>query len=126
MISFASSRRLGYHPRLSSRPRSRMSAAPQSVRVTAADRSLRRELGATIALGWPIVLANLAITAMTTTDFIFLGRLSPHALAAGSLGFFVYQPLFLLGLGTVGALSPIAAAKIGAGHSDDELRRATH
>ena len=103
-----------------------MSAAPQSVRVTAADRSLRSELGATIALGWPIVLANLAITAMTTTDFIVLGRLSPHALAAGSLGFFVYQPLFLLGLGIVGALSPIAAAKIGAGHSVDELRRATH
>lgn len=103
-----------------------MSAAPQSVRVTAPDRSLKRELGATIALGWPIVLANLAITAMTTTDFIMLGRLSPHALAAGSLGFFVYQPLFLLGLGIVGALSPIAAAKIGAGHGAGELRRATH
>ena len=55
-----------------------------------------------------------------------LGRLSPHALAAGSLGFFLYQPLFLFGLGVVGALSPIAAAKIGAGHSKDELRRATH
>ena len=103
-----------------------MSAAPQSVRVTAPDRSLRRELGATIALGWPIVLANLAITAMTTTDFIFLGRLSPHALASGSLGFFVYQPLFLLGLGVVGALAPIAAAKVGAGSGADEIRRATH
>ena len=65
-----------------------MSAAPQSVRVTAADRSLRRELGATLALGWPIILANLAINVMTATDFIMLGRLSPHALAAGSLGFF--------------------------------------
>ena len=79
-----------------------------------------------MALSWPIVLANLTITAMTTTDFIFLGRLSPHALAAGSLGFFVYQPLFLLGLGVVGALAPIAAAKIGAGSGGDELRRATH
>ncbi len=103
-----------------------MSAAPQSVRATPADRSLRRELGATLALGWPIILANLAINAMTATDFIMLGRLSPHALAAGSLGFFLYQPLFLFGLGVVGALSPIAAAKIGAGQGKDALRRATH
>jgi multidrug resistance protein, MATE family len=63
---------------------------------------------------------------MTVTDFIMLGRLSPHALAAGSLGFFLYQPLFLFGLGVVGALSPIAAAKIGAGQGNDGLRRATH
>ena len=103
-----------------------MSAAPQSVGGTAADRSLRRELAATLALGWPIILANVAINAMTATDFMMLGRLSPHALAAGSLGFFVYQPLFLFGLGVVGALSPIAAAKIGAGQGKDALRRSTH
>jgi multidrug resistance protein, MATE family len=103
-----------------------MSAAPQSVQALSGQGSLKRELGATIALGWPIVLANLAINVMTATDFMMLGRLSPHALAAGSLGFFLYQPLFLLGLGVVGALSPIAAAKIGSGHGDDELRRATH
>ncbi len=123
---FASTLRLRYHPALSPCTGSIMSAAPQSLRVTAADRSLRRELGATLALGWPIILANLAITAMTATDFMMLGRLSPHALAAGSLGFFVYQPLFLFGLGVVGALSPIAAARIGAGHGRDPLRRATH
>jgi MATE family multidrug resistance protein len=103
-----------------------MPAAPQSIHAASAQGSLRRELGATIALGWPIILANLAISAMTATDFMMLGRLSPHALAAGSLGYFLYQPLFLLGLGVVGALSPIAAARIGAGRSGDELRRATH
>jgi Na+-driven multidrug efflux pump len=54
-----------------------MFAAPQSVGVTAAYRSLKRELGATLALGWPIILANVAIYAMTATDFIMLGRLSP-------------------------------------------------
>jgi multidrug resistance protein, MATE family len=104
-----------------------MSAAPQSVRATTAPPgSHKRELGATLALGWPIILANLAISAMTATDFMMLGRLSPDALAAGSLGFFLYQPLFLLGLGVVAALSPIAAAKIGAGESGEALRRATH
>jgi MATE family multidrug resistance protein len=103
-----------------------MAAAAPPTRAAAADGWLWRELGATLALGWPIILANVAINVMTATDFMMLGRLSPHALAAGSLGFFLYQPLFLLGIGVVAALSPIAAAKIGAGQSSAALRRATH
>src|ERR1700685_4719620 len=102
-----------------------MFAAPQSVRATAADRSLKRELGATLALAWPIILANVAIYAMTATDFIMLGRLSPRALAAGALGFNLFQPVMVLGIGIVAALSPIAAAKIGAGESGKALRRVT-
>ena len=58
---------------------------------------------------------------MTATDFIMLGRLSPRALAAGALGFNLYQPRMLLGVGIVAALAPIAAAKIGAGESGDAL-----
>jgi multidrug resistance protein, MATE family len=103
-----------------------MSAAARPIGSAAASGSLKRELGATLSLGWPIILANLAINVMTATDFMMLGRLSPDALAAGSLGFFLYQPLFLFGLGVVGALSPIAAAKIGAGEGQEALRRATH
>jgi MATE family multidrug resistance protein len=105
-----------------------MSAAPRSLRATAAASGpLRRELGATLALGWPIILANIAIYAMTATDFIMLGRLSAHALAAGALGFNLYQPEMVLGIGVVAALAPIAAAKIGAGESGGEgLQRATH
>jgi len=87
---------------------------------------LKRELATTFALAWPLILANLAINAMTATDFMFLGWLSPHALAAGALGLSLYQPMFLLGIGVVGALSPIAAAKIGAGEEPEALRRATH
>jgi multidrug resistance protein, MATE family len=103
-----------------------MSAGPQSQRASTASGWLWRELGATLALGWPIILANVAINVMTATDFMMLGRLSPHALAAGSVGFFLYQPPFLLGIGVVAALSPIAAAKIGAGQHPAALRRATH
>ena len=87
---------------------------------------LRRELGATLALSWPLVLANVAVNAMTATDYMMLGWLSPHALAAGALGFNLYMPAFLLGVGVVGALSPIAAAKIGAGEKTEGLRQATH
>ena len=104
-----------------------MSAAPRSIRATApASGSLQRELGATFALAWPIILANVAIYAMTATDFIMLGRLSAHALAAGALGFNLFQPEMVLGIGLVAALAPIAAAKIGAGESGEGLRRATH
>jgi multidrug resistance protein, MATE family len=103
-----------------------MSAVAQPREAAAACGSLKRELGATLALGWPIVLANVAIYAMTATDFIMLGRLSPRALAAGALGFNLYQPVMLLGLGIVAALAPIAAAKMGAGESGDAIRRATH
>ena len=42
---------------------------------------------------------------------MMLGWLSPRALAAGALGFNLYQPAFLLGIGLVAALSPIAAAQ---------------
>jgi multidrug resistance protein, MATE family len=104
-----------------------MSAAPRSIRATApASGSLQRELAATLALGWPIILANVAIYAMTATDFIMLGRLSAHALAAGALGFNLFQPEMVLGIGIVAALAPIAAAKIGSGASGEALRRATH
>ncbi len=103
-----------------------MCAARDPIESAAARGSLKRELGATLALGWPIVLANVAIYAMTATDFIMLGRLSPRALAAGALGFNLFQPGMLLGVGIVAALAPIAAAKIGAGESGESLRRATH
>src|SRR5271170_7054111 len=101
-----------------------MGAAARPLEAAAASGSFKRELGATLALGWPIVLANVAIYAMTATDFIMLGHLSPRALAAGALGFNLYQPGMLLGLGIVAALAPIAATKIGAGESGESLKRA--
>ena len=103
-----------------------MGAAARPIGAAAASGSLKRELSATLALGWPIVLANVAVYAMTATDFVMLGRLSPRTLAAGALGFSLYQPELVLGIGVVAALAPIAAAKIGAGESSEALRRATH
>jgi MATE family multidrug resistance protein len=102
-----------------------MSAAPQSAQAPAAGGWLKRELAATFALSWPLVLANVAVNAMTATDFMMLGWLSPRALAAGALGFNLYQPAFLLGIGVVAALSPIAASKLGAGEGAGGIRRAT-
>ncbi len=80
--------------------------------------SVRGEIAATFALAWPIVLTNVAMNFMTTTDVMFLGRLSPEALAAGALGFNFYTPLFLFCIGVVSAAAPLAAAKIGADARD--------
>src|SRR5580698_4381864 len=61
------------------------------------------EIGATLALSWPLIIANAAQSAMTTTDLMMLGRLSPKALAAGALGFNLFLPLLLFGVGLIGA-----------------------
>ena len=45
-----------------------MLAATRSTRALADDGWLKRELGATFALSWPIVLVNVAISLMTVTD----------------------------------------------------------
>ena len=103
-----------------------MSGAPKLQGVVTRRGALKRELGATFALSWPLVLANLAINVMPAINAAMLGRLSPRALAAGALAFNLLQPPLVLGVGVVAALSPISAAKIGAGADPNGLRRATH
>ncbi len=71
------------------------------------------ELRATLALGGPLVLINLAQIALTTTDVIVLGRLGPSALAAGTLGVNLYLGPLLFAVGIVTATSPVMAAAIG-------------
>ena len=85
---------------------------------------IAREIAATLALSWPIVLTNVAINFMTTTDVMFLGRLSPEALAAGTLGFNLYMPLFLFCVGVVSAAAPLAAERVGADARDSAGVRA--
>jgi multidrug resistance protein, MATE family len=88
---------------------------------------LADELNATLALSWPLVVANLATNAMTITDIMMLGRLSPNALAAGALGYNLYFPLLIFGVGLISATSPIVARMAGADQSDREgPRRAAH
>jgi multidrug resistance protein, MATE family len=86
-----------------------------------------REAAAMLALSWPLVVANVAQSAMTTTDLMMLGWLSPKALAAGALGFNLFLPLLLFGVGLTSAVAPIAASFVGADASDIAgPRRAAH
>ena len=92
------------------------------------DRSLAspwtHEARALLALGLPLILANLAQSAINATDLVLLGRYNADALAAGSLAFNLYVPLVVFGIGLLSAVSPMVAAERGARqHSVREVRR---
>lgn len=72
------------------------------------------ELRATFALAWPLVIAQVAQNALQATDVIMMGWLGPKALAAGTLASSFMMPFFLLGVGIVGAVAPLASQARGA------------
>ncbi|QDM29801.1 MATE family efflux transporter [Tardiphaga sp. vice304] len=65
-----------------------------------------------LALGWPLVLTNIAQIALTTTDVIVLGRVSAEALAAGALGVNLYLAILIFAIGLITATSPMMAEAI--------------
>lgn len=67
------------------------------------------EFRATFALAWPLVIAQIAQNALQATDVIMMGWLGPEALAAGTLANSFLMPLFLFGVGVVGAVAPLTA-----------------
>ncbi|MEH6952542.1 MATE family efflux transporter [Nitrobacter sp. NHB1] len=71
------------------------------------------EFRATLTLGWPLVLTNLAQIALTTTDVIVLGRVGSSALAAGTLGVNLYLAILIFGIGIITATSPMMAEAFG-------------
>ena len=83
-----------------------------------------REFRATLTLAWPIVLANVAQTAMPTTDVVLIGRLGPDALAAAALGTNLYFAFLFFGIGIVTASAPMIARELGRNrHSARDVRR---
>jgi len=75
---------------------------------------LRREIRATLRLAVPLVLAQLGLIAISTTDVIMVGRLGEQALAAISLGNGLYVLFLLFGGGIVAAVAALAAQAYGA------------
>jgi multidrug resistance protein, MATE family len=73
----------------------------------------REELRATLALAWPLILANLTQQIIQATDVLLMGRLGATQLAAATLALnltFTFN-IFLLGLITASA--PIMATALG-------------
>lgn len=74
----------------------------------------RDELIETIKLASPIAFTQLGQIAMMTTDLMMIGRLGDTAVAAAALAHTVLFTCFVLGMGLVSAVAPLAAQAFGA------------
>lgn len=87
----------------------------------------RSEIVATLVLGWPLVLTQLAQMALSTTDVLLLGHLGPEAVAAGALAVNLYNAFMLFGVGVMTATMPMIARERGRmAHSVRDVRRTFH
>lgn len=87
----------------------------------------RRELGPFLGTAAPIIGAQLSFMGMGVVDTLFAGHLGGQALAAVAVGSHVWMPAFMFFLGTLMAVSPIVAQRIGAAddvHDTGTLLRA--
>lgn len=75
--------------------------------------SLLSELKASIQLGSPLILTNLAQVGLLTTNLILIGKLGKTELAAGSLSASLYHAFMIFSLGLVSATIPMLATTLG-------------
>lgn len=88
------------------------------------EQTLRGELPATLALGWPLAAANLLQMLVHAVDVIFVARLGDSALAASSLAVSIFGLLLWTTTGLLGASAPLIAAELGRRkHAVREVRR---
>jgi MATE family, multidrug efflux pump len=92
-------------------------ASPGTIAALATpdDRSVwRAEIVDTAKLAWPIALTQLGQIAMMTTDLALIGQLGADAVAAVGLAHLILFCGFVLGMGPVSAVAPLAAQAFGA------------
>ena len=76
---------------------------------------IRAEVRGLLHLATPIIVAQLATTAMGFVDAVMAGRVSPEDLAAVALGNSIWIPVYLLMTGILLATTPKVAQRFGAG-----------
>src|SRR5262249_62146474 len=91
-----------------------MNAPQTTIRVPPPLEAWRDELVGTLKLAGPLALTQLGQIAMLTIDVALIGRLGNSAVAAAALAHGVLYTAFMLGLGLVAAVSPLAAQRVGA------------
>src|SRR5262245_15572240 len=74
----------------------------------------RTEIADTIKLAWPMALPQLGQITMMTTDLALIGRLGAEAVAAVGLAHLILFLGFVLGMGPVSAVAPLASQAFGA------------
>src|SRR5690348_5267655 len=73
----------------------------------------RIELRSTLALAWPLILANLTQQLIQATDVLLIGRLGATQLAAATLGLNLTWTFSIFLLGLITASSPMMATALG-------------
>ena len=73
----------------------------------------RIELRSTLALAWPLILANLTQQLIQATDVLLIGRLGPTQLAGATLGLNLTWVFSIFLLGLITASSPMMATALG-------------
>lgn len=71
------------------------------------------EVKASLLLGSPLILTNLAQIALLTTNIVYMGKLGKSELAAGSLGGSLYHACMIFSMGLVSATIPMLATALG-------------
>jgi len=77
------------------------------------------EAAGILRLAGPLVVNNLALAGMGFADTVMAGRLGTVDLAAVAVGNSAWMVVFLAGLGTLMAVSPVVAHAYGAGRWED-------
>ncbi|MFD1786858.1 MATE family efflux transporter [Sphingomonas floccifaciens] len=99
-------------------------AGPVPAQDAAAPASARDEMFALLRLAGPLVAANLLQMSIYASDVIFVARLGTQALAAATLGVYLYSVVMFALQGLVGAAAPVIAAELGRRrHAVREVRR---
>jgi MATE family multidrug resistance protein len=81
--------------------------------ITGVKAAWRDELRSTLALAWPLILANVTQQAIQATDVLLMGRLGATQLAAATLALNLTFTVNLLILGLLIASSPMMATALG-------------
>jgi multidrug resistance protein, MATE family len=84
-----------------------------AIHERAGSREWERELRATLALAWPLIVANVTQQAIQATDVLLLGRLGAIELAAATLALNLTFTFNLLLFGLLLASSPMMATALG-------------
>ena len=84
---------------------------------------IRRELAACVALSWPLMLTNTIEMAMNMTNLAMIGRISPAALAASTLGQALSNVFLIFGVGVTASVAALISRAIGTGPEGHALVR---
>lgn len=79
-----------------------------------------------VKLGWPVLVAQVAVMVNGVIDTVMAGRLSAEDLAAVGIGASIYISIFITAMGVLIALTPVVAQLYGAGkhaHIGEEVRQ---